>query len=276
MKYLLGLLIVFTAMTSIQAEFIIKPDDNTLWLENGKNIKVGTPFDNKEWRSGITVESSPKGGFSLGWISDNKRNGGRYVPVSPEYPYLIFEISGMDLINHGFMGFAVSLGKDSIKMSGVINPGIYQLHIDRISGYSFLRYSVYGIKLHINEMKMVKKPEALIEINHSKQINPHVISAGDSLYFTVTLDKPAEAISIRLVKAVNSVTIPLNMMDKIDLATKDGRHWGGKINIKKIGSQKSYRKDSVYIKATLFGCELKSPIWTNIPNNSTLKMEKNK
>ena len=95
-------LIVMTAVllagSLARAEFKMNPDSNTLWIEDGKNIKTAnTNFGNGWNDTDVAITSNPDGGFYLEQKKQGKPQTGRMVPVSPEYPYVVYEVSELEM-----------------------------------------------------------------------------------------------------------------------------------------------------------------------------------
>ena len=68
-----------------RAEFKTNPDPQTLWIEDGENIKAtNTNFGNGWNATDIAVSPNPDGGFFMEQKKQGKPRTGRMVPVSPE------------------------------------------------------------------------------------------------------------------------------------------------------------------------------------------------
>jgi len=251
----------------VRAEFVAKPDANTLWLEDGRDIQVGTPSDSKKWRSSLAVAALPEGGFSLGWKSDTERSGGRYVPVSSEYPYLVFEITGFEFVGkQGYRGFSVFVAGGSIGMEGNLQKGVYQVDARGVSG-DFLRFYVYGADIHFKYLEMVKRPDTLVTIQCPGFSARRAFGPGDALTFTVNLKAVPEDVAVRLVSPLCQEPILLNGLDRIQLKPKAGdrKTWTATVQVKALGSGADIPAGGVLVKTTVLDGVTNAPFWSVIP-----------
>ena len=219
-------LIVLTAGAlafGVHAEFKKNPDPNTLWTEKGGNTVYGK--DNKNWRithSGI-VPVADAGNMVFGGSKDF----GRYVPVSPEYPYFVLKIKSNELkpksynsLNMGFPG-----GHPILGVVAKVPAGTYVTkHAMTVKRDQFLRIDYYGQKITIEEMAMVKVPEVAVDME------PAVLKKGGELILTVKLQKEADAVDVKFFKSYRMLKTNLNGKESYEMKGDDsGKVWTLKV-----------------------------------------------
>ena len=278
------ILLALVALTGILlAEIKIKPDENTLWLEDGKNIvtseKVGKGWLGNADGSGekkLKITPRAEKGFDFCATDGSGKKTHRYVPRNPEYKYLVIDIEDLEMYPGIYHNWTLQMDNAGIVwgQAGALNPGIYIF--DLFAGrqkekanqkQDNLFIYVYGSTLHFNEIKMVKKPDVMIEVKEKNGKNSFTI--GDTLVFTVTLKEEAEDVSLRLFNSGLPSPLTINDLQKIQLKPTDDTQlvWTTELEVKEFGiSEKQYNKhDRIMIKATLLGGATDRPVWTTIP-----------
>jgi hypothetical protein len=145
------------------AELVKKTDGNTLWVENGKDIKTSVKNAAGAWRtSRFTITPAKEKGFNF--ISKNKKvTTGRYMTVSPEYPWFCWKITRVKKLK-GYralsMGNFVELGCNQVGEVSNLLEGYYAINIAQNSkltkkGTRFLRVDQHGFETTFEYMKMV-------------------------------------------------------------------------------------------------------------------------
>ena len=83
------------------AEQLKKPDDNTWWMEDGREIELsGKPVLSRWTPAGVEFKSKADGkGFSFYAKGGKDPKAVTGIVFSPEYPYLTLRITGFDLLN---------------------------------------------------------------------------------------------------------------------------------------------------------------------------------
>lgn len=205
------------------AEFKKNPDANTLWVEEGGNTAYGKNAG-KEWRTnnGEIVPVKDAKNMVFGGAKDL----GRYVPVSPDYPYFIVKVKSNDLKPKSYNAFSASL--PGIPMFNVVTKvpaGTYVVkHSMNLKRDQFLRLDYFGKRITIEKMGMVKVPEVAVDMA------PAALQKGDELTVTVTLQKEADAVDIKFHKAYTMPKIKLNGKDAYEMTgDASGKVWTFKV-----------------------------------------------
>lgn len=223
MKKALLILTVGALASGLYAEFKRNPDPNTLWVEEGGNTVYGK--DNKNWRvlkTEITPFTDAKY-MSFGGAKDL----GRYVPVSPDYPYFIVKVKSNELKPKGYNAFSASF-PGGHQMFGVVTKvpvGTYVVkHTMTAKRDLFLRIDYYGQKIVIEKMAMVKVPEVAVDMT------PAVLKKGGELVVTVKLQQEADAVDVKFHKAYTMPQIQLNGKKSYEMTSDDsGKVWTLKV-----------------------------------------------
>ena len=266
----------------ILAEIKNKPDENTLWLEDGKNI-VTSEVTGKGWignadGSGVKrLQITPREdkGFDFHASDASGKKTHHYAPRNPEYRYLVCDIDSLEM-HKGYHNWTLQLDNAGITWGegGSLYPGIYIF--DMFAGRpkekanqkseSIFIY-VYSATLHFNEIKIVKKPDVLIEITEKEGKKNFTI--GDTLCFKVTLKEESEDVSLQLFNSYTHSQYLLNGVQKIQLKPTDDAQlvWTAEVKVEnfKFPEKEYNRPDRILVKATLLGGATDRPIWTTIP-----------
>ena len=251
------------------AEMKENPDPDTLWCEDGKAIVTQKGNSVKGWNNALKYEALPDGsGFSVEF--EKNPTGGRYLSVSEEYPWFVYEISAVEL-KKGYCQNRIAFQRGSTHTQvGKIFPGIYAFNLYENStqekkGKPFMRIDQHGSKLAYRYMKMVKIPENYIQCSSDAFQSKKAFGAGDKLHFTVTLKDPAEDVTLSLFKSYTMPQIKLGGEASLQLkpADKDGRVWTGELTAAPLGEQ--FKQNSIWVKADVIGGGISLPLWTVIP-----------
>ena len=258
-----------------QAKQVDKPDDNTLWMEDGKEIETGK-LGFHRWtpeQGDKALEIKPKEdgkGFSFFAKDKNGRKVITVVKVSPEYPYLVFRITDFELLN-GYRNWTVNTEIGNILYSQVTAPqkGIFVFDLfrnlpekDAAKKAAYLRFWVYNLRMEFEYIKMVKKPAYVVR---AECADP-VIRPGSKVKFTAELEKEAEDVSISLIggrpiKVNGSVKIQLKPVDKTQ------KIWSAEVEIKSIAikDNKTLGRHRAIMKMDVLGGDLDEPVWVGLP-----------
>ncbi len=276
MKYLfIGA--VFCLGLTLRAELLKNPDPNTLWIENGKNIRTDAKNGfNNAWYSNPSdpkcakIESMPDGnGFSLSVPSGKLGQTYLAVPASPDYPYLTFRISAIEYFP-GYRGWTCQISRTgfSVGQTSSPKPGIFTFNVyenapeNSSKGFNYIRIYNNGMKTVFSGIKMVKKPDYYVEAQSDAFKNKKSFTVGDKVKFIVYLKEEAEDVSIRLVSEGTPNVIKINKADKIQLKPIDESQkiWEAEVEIKELHGAKS-KRNAILMQAVVLGGELEVPIW---------------
>ena len=259
-KLLFMIAVVLTASLA-RAEFKHKPDANTLWIEDGKNIKTAnTNFGNGWNDTDIAVSPNPDGGFFMEQKKQGKPRTGRMVPVSPEYPYIVYEINELEMKKGYHALWLPLLGSAMTVMQGNVQKGVFAINYYENSKLkpnakqSFLGMDIHGLKVGFKYIKAVKFPDYYIKVESPAFAEKKYCGPGDTVKFTVYLKEEAEDVSLQFFQ---STVLPLviNGSAKLQLLpVKDSGNkvWSAEITLKTISSKKDL---APLIKAVILGNE---------------------
>ncbi|MCX5642203.1 MAG: hypothetical protein NTY10_03060 [Candidatus Omnitrophica bacterium] len=283
MKYLkifwLAAAVIFCGYVNVNAEMVMNPDGNTLWIENGKNIKNGALEASADfWRAGLKLLPDPSGeGFIIDSNSgvDSQCATGRYVKVAPDYPWVVWEITAFTPIPGKSRGLALPIMSDipsspTTEFGSNIPSGIFAKNINDRGGVTkeglcFLAIYAYNSKTNVKYLKLVKKPDNYAEMKSDTAAQKQKIELGDSVTFIVSLKEPAEDVSLRFYRSVYLEPLDINGGPTVQLKPEegsDGKVWRATVLLKSIsGDFKLFKPGEFMIKAVILGGELKVPVW---------------
>jgi hypothetical protein len=274
-KFSLTVLVLFLVGFAARAEFIHNPDENTLWIENGKNIAVDEKRAKRDvWGGGLPVKERGKGGFSFVFNTAERKkySNGIYVPVDPDYPFLVFEILAFKRLQWKHRGFRFGAFQHSKRpcffmvdnpQSGIIVYNVFgdeKIH----KGYRYVRNDMDGLQVDFKYVKMVKKPDNYIIIESEAIKKNKVLANGDEVKFTVILKEPAEDVSLRFFRAYLMRQLNLNGKDHLQLKPENEdscKVWSAKVKIKSLYGNR-LGAGQLLVKAVVLGGGINVPIWT--------------
>ena len=271
---------VMLAASMASAELKQNPDENTLWIEDGKEIKTG-PGSGDYWNDAIKFTPLPDGGFSMEAFGKADATG-RYLPMSLNYPYVVFEISQVEK-RPGYVGFGLPhlIGRNcsavGISIASQPQTGIFAVNAFEngklADAISYFRININNCKLNFKYLKCVKVPEAYIEM-----LPKETLKIGDKVTFKVHLAKPAEDVSLRFFFGYTMPEIRINGEQSLQLKPEnpdDPKIWTGTIDYKSIDFYLKKAQDvppgGMLIKGIILGSENNAPIWGT--NNYPIKVK---
>ena len=258
-KQLLTLSFIVAAALSF-AEMKLNPDSNTLWIEDGKDIKTSTNnysygFNNTD----IIVTSNPDGGFYMEQKKQGKPRSGRMVSISPEYPYLVYEIDSLEQ-KPGYHALWMPLiGSGMMVMEGNPQKGVFAINVyensklDLKKKQSPMSFDIHGLKVGFKYVKMVKTPDYYIKVESPAFAKKKYCAPGDKVKFTVFLKEEAEDVSLTFYNRIVT-QVSINGSSKLQLypVNKNQKVWSREITLESV----KYRENFVpSIKAVILGSE---------------------
>ena len=267
---------VFLAAGIVQAKQLDKPDDNTLWMEDGKEIEIGKPGLHR-WTPGTgnkALELKPKEdgkGFSFFAGDGAGRKITTLVKFSPDHRYLVFRITGFEMLK-GYRNWTVrtDLGPMVVSQVNSLQKGIFvfdlyqnlpEKEVARKAGR--LNVWCYNLRLDLEYLKMVKKPDYVVR---AECADPE-IKPGSKVKFTADLAEEAEDVSISLLPAGVPRPVKVNGAVKIQLKPTDRTQkvWTAEVEIKTIGLKKACKRHQLFMKMDVLGGDLDEPVWVGLP-----------
>ena len=265
-------IIIFSGIFALQAAQLKNPDANTLWLENGKKIKSSGKSAFYSWRSmGMEIRSQADGkGFSFCANDGKGRKAVTGIKFSPEYPYLTFRITGLDLKN-GYRNWTfvingwMSSVQEASPQKGIYVYDLFQnLPPEAASNLNrFLTVYLYNLKMELEYLKLVKNPPYTVKAECADQ----VIRPGSRVKFTAFLEKEAEDVSLSLITNGVPRSVKINGELKIQLKPVDKtlKVWSAEVEIKSIGIKKPLGRHKLFMKTDILGGDLDEPVWVSLP-----------
>jgi len=266
-------------VSTLSAEFTKNPDSNTLWIEDGKNIKTASGISVNSWNSdNLKIESAPDGkGFTIIANNPKKYDTHRYVPINPEYPWLVYKISKIKA-RKGYTGFAI-YSPHSHQSGQVANlrKGIFAIKFLKDGnikkGLTVFRLDAFGLEMTFDYLKMVKEPANYVLAESESFKSKKSFSVGDTLKLTVKLEKPAEDVTLRFYNSYCMGLFRVNEQDKLQLKpiNKDCKIWKAEVKIDSITGNFLNKKHATLMKATILGGSMQDTLWGTIPYSFKLK-----
>ncbi len=271
-----GLVVVVAALVcvDVNAEMIANPDENTLWIENGRDIKNGAADAVDDWRAGVKLLPDPVGeGFIIDSNSDADKqySTGRYVKVAPEYSWLVWEITAVVPVPGKYLGLTMPMMVGPIsEFAGNIPTGIFVRNINDRGGVTkenlcFLSIYAYNSRTNVKYIKMVKKPDYYVEMKSDTATKKQKFELGDNVTFKVYLKEPAEDVSLRFHHVYTMPQLNVNGEQAVQLKAEessDGKIWNATIPLKSIsGDYKLLKPGELMIKTVILGGQVKVPVW---------------
>lgn len=184
----------------LSAEIVKNPDPNTLWIENGKNVKTAAKQGDLIWGLGgkTTVTSLDKG-FKI----NNSGNLGIYVPVSKQYPWLCYEIKSAERITGGYHALTMNPALDIGIFSVVsrIPKGTYCIALDSSTKlkektrWNYMRLDIHNANVVVNYIGMFKEPPCALSLGKE------LIKKGSDVKIEIKTKEPAEMVQLKFYKA---------------------------------------------------------------------------
>ena len=256
----------------LQAKQLKKPDENTLWLEDGKEIESAQRPGRGHWLKSDKLEiKSREAGQGFSFYA--RGMGGKtatVVDLTPEYPYFTFRITGIELLN-GYRNWTMFM-QNGFSTNQVTAPekGIYVYDLyqnlpekDRARKITNLFVHLYHLRLDFEYMKLVKKPDYVVRAECAEaEIKP-----GSKVKFTAELAKEAEDVSITLMTNGHPRPVNVNGKTKIQLKPTDKTQkiWTAEVEIKSIGLGKAVSRHGLFMKMDVLGGDLDEPVWVGLP-----------
>ena len=256
----------------LQAKQLKKPDENTLWLEDGKEIKSAPRSGRGHWLKSDKLEiKSREDGKGFSFFA--RGMGGKtatVVDLTPGYPYFTFRITGIELLN-GYRNWTVfmqngfSTNQVTAPEKGIYVYDLYQNLPEKERGRKITNLFVhlYHLRLDFEYMKLVKKPDYVVRAECAdSEIKP-----GSKVKFTAELAEEAEDVSISLFTTGVPRPFKMNGAVKIQLKPTDKTQkvWTAEIEVKSIGIKKPLKRFQSFMKMDVLGGDLDEPVWVGLP-----------
>ncbi len=255
-----------------QAEFQSRPDANTLWRENGKTIAVAPNQIEQAWDSGnLKIEAAPGDtGFTVTALDPKKYATTRYVPFDPDYPWFVYEITGVEQ-QKGYTAYSFfftgttgnSFGQTAAASKGTFAVRLFDNKTPPQVKQTAFRFNLYGQSVTFAYWQQVKEPANYILAESVAFDRDKKFSSADTVKFTVKLEKPAEDVTLRLFNPYMMKPLTVNQQDKLQLkpADADCKIWSVELKINSLTGSMMQKMPFILMKAVILGGELPEPLW---------------
>lgn len=269
-------IMMFFVMFSVYAAQLQKPDANTLWMEDGKNISLSNKSEFYRWRSmGVEFQTASDGkGFSIQAKDGKSRRTLTGINFSPEYPYLTFRIRGLNMLQ-GYRNWTLIINgwlssvQEATPQKGIYVYDLFQnLPAKSASNLNrYLTFYLYNLKLDMEYLKLVKNPPYVVKVDCA---DPE-IKPGGKVKFTAYLEKEAEDVSISFITNGVPRSVKINGVLKIQLKPTDKTQkiWSAEVEIKSIGIKKALARHKLFMKTDILGGDIDEPVWVSLPYKVT-------
>ena len=213
-------------------------------------------------------------GFSMLGKDATGRNTVTRVRLSPDYPYLTFRITGLDLLkgyrNVTFlMPGLLGSSQATVPQKGIYVFDLFQNASKKKTGLKseYLYIYLYNLKMDFEYIKLVKKPAYVVRVECSgPEIKP-----GSIVKFIAELEKEAEDVSISLSTDYVMTPIKVNNTLKIQLKPTDKTQkvWSAEVEIKSLSLKKARPRHKTLMKMDVLGGDLDEPVWVGLPYSVT-------
>lgn len=263
-----------------RAEFKDNPDPNTLWIEDGSNIATGDKSSDQYWAVGTPALNITAAPDNAGFILDaagEAHASGRYVKFDPAYPYITWEITGVEN-GTGYRAFSVRALGASHAFGGMVShiqPGIYTCKTNYLfpePKTTFLRLELYNAKVTLKYLKVSKAPDNYAEINTDLFKSKGYLELGDEVQFKVVLAEPAEDVTLRFFHSYIMPPLSVNGSQTLQLkpVNEQNKIWSARVKIASctagnLKPGKQFTPGEFLVKAVVLGGKIDTPIWTNNP-----------
>ncbi|MBO4490147.1 MAG: hypothetical protein J5944_02175 [Lentisphaeria bacterium] len=276
-KWILTGLLMAAGAVMASARQRVNPDENTLWIEDGAGVDLSGGLVSGRWlyrpgdKKSLELRPKSEGGFSLFAPDGNGRSTVTRVKVTPDYPFLVFHITGFEALN-GYRNWTVGTEIGSMTTCQVNSPqkGYYVYDLLRnlpekeaARTSAWLRLWLYNLRMDLEYIKLVKQPDYAVR---AECADP-VIRPGSNVKFVAELKEEAEDVSIRLMTDGQVMPIRVNGEMKIQLKPVDEtcKVWTAELIVKTLDLPKPRSRHKTLMKMDVLGGELEEPVWVGLP-----------
>jgi|GEM_PF-4251995 len=263
---------------AVDAAVHIRPDDNTLWYEDGGILEVGLGSSEGHWNTqNLDVVSAPEGGLLLKPQSDPRRTTtSRLLPVSADYPFMVMEVTAVS--PHARAGGGLSTptkflrGYLRMRMGIDVPTGLW---VHRFLSSSFeptskevLRWDINGFDVTVASIRVVREPAYWIELE-TPENNKSYIEPGDTMTFTVRMAEPAEDVTLTFFCNYRMHQISINGLQRLQLKPDSENYslWKASVKLERIAGYETnpgptLTPGRLIIRATILGGGIRIPVYS--------------
>lgn len=281
-KFIVVIIVIgFTWIAQVShAKILNNTDPNMLWLEDGVDVETDAMSMHGWNATQLEIRSVPGKGIIFRSPAPDKYGSGRYLPVDPEYPYMVWEIPEVKATGAAYRGINVSFHFQNPKVpslkllgfEGPVYPGIYVTNLALFNPQltkenTLCVFYLYGTEMLVKTIKMVKVPDYYIEITSPAVKEKNRIEIGDTITFRVIMCEPAEDVTLAFYDSRPSPSAcsptTLNGQGRLQLKPENGNQkiWTGSMDIKTAPSG-DFPPATFIIRADILGAGINLPLWS--------------
>ena len=176
--------------------FIEKPDDNTLWLAYGRDVKTAETHSKYVW--GIAKDVKLSCGKNDELVFEGSGSMGTYVPMGPGYPVMCIDVATATRLGGGYHAISFNFGAGGLPVFGTVGkilPGMYCIPFTKTpenNKDAYIRMDAYNANVVFNGVRLVKTNPCAVSFGKD------MLKKGGTATLHFTLVQPADIVECRL------------------------------------------------------------------------------
>ena len=212
----------------LSAEIVKNPDPNTLWIENGKNIKTAARHGSLVWGLGNKLKATAADKvFTFG----PGGTVGIYIPIAKPYPWFCAKINTVERIGNNYHAFNINtnVGIGGHSVVSKIPRGTYCINMEdskrlkEKAALNYMRMDIHSANITFESIGMFKEPFCVVSLGKAP------IKKGTNVKVHIKTRKPVEMVQLKFYKAYTMPTINVIPNVKRYIAKpvegKDNQEW---------------------------------------------------
>ncbi|MBR6373701.1 MAG: hypothetical protein IKS20_11015, partial [Victivallales bacterium] len=189
----------FSPQAKLLPGFIENPDENTLWLAYGKDVKAAEKHSKYVWGIAKDVELSCGKNDEL--VFKGSGSMGAYVPIGPEHTVACIDIASVNRLGGGYHAVSFNFGAGGLPVFGTVGkilPGMYCLPFAKVPENlkdAYIRMDAHNADIVFNGISLVKKNPCAVSFGEG------ALKKGGTATLRFTLEQPADTLECRLYQA---------------------------------------------------------------------------
>ena len=175
----------------LSAEIVKNPDPNTLWIENGKNIKTAARHGSLVWGLGNKLKATAADkGFTFG----PGGTVGIYIPIAKPYPWFCAKINTVERIGNNYHAFNINtnVGIGGHSVVSKIPRGTYCINMEdskrlkEKAALNYMRMDIHSANITFESIGMFKEPFCVVSLGKAP------IKKGTNVKVHIKTRKPVD------------------------------------------------------------------------------------